>query len=108
MNWAHHEKLIVCDEKIAFISGIDLSIGRWEKHGDYPLFDNREVKTWLGNDYWNQFNVKPRCNLVDEKGVGWEKDRLDRSCEMRVPWHDIGSSVTGLVIRAKSYFLISF
>ena len=27
MNWAHHEKIIVCDEKVAFVSGIDLSIG---------------------------------------------------------------------------------
>ena len=96
MNWAHHEKLIVCDEEIAFVSGIDLSIGRWELHGQYPLYDNGEVKTWKGNDYWNQFNVKPACNIIDDSGNGWEDDRLDRGEEMRVPWHDIGSSVLGL------------
>ena len=102
MNWAHHEKLVVCDEEIAFVSGIDLSIGRWELHGKYPLYDSGVVKddqpihTWKGNDYWNQFNVKPECNLVNDQGEGWETDRLDRAEEMRVPWHDIGSSVLGL------------
>ena len=35
LNWAHHEKLVVCDEKIAFISGIDLSIGRWTEFDKY-------------------------------------------------------------------------
>ena len=58
VNWAHHEKVVVCDEKLAFISGIDFSIGRWDVHGRYPLFDKGEVKTWPANDYWNQFNVK--------------------------------------------------
>ena len=29
MNWAHHEKIIVCDEQVAFVSGIDLSIGKF-------------------------------------------------------------------------------
>ncbi|XP_025018456.1 phospholipase D2 isoform X2 [Tetranychus urticae] len=28
--WSHHEKVVVVDQKIAFVSGIDLCYGRWD------------------------------------------------------------------------------
>ncbi|EJW71096.1 hypothetical protein WUBG_18000, partial [Wuchereria bancrofti] len=28
--WAHHEKLIVIDQLIAFVGGVDLCFGRWD------------------------------------------------------------------------------
>lgn len=28
--WAHHEKIVVIDQTIAFVSGIDLCYGRWD------------------------------------------------------------------------------
>lgn len=28
--WAHHEKLIVVDQLIAFVGGVDLCYGRWD------------------------------------------------------------------------------
>lgn len=28
--WAHHEKLVVIDQLIAFVGGIDLCFGRWD------------------------------------------------------------------------------
>lgn len=28
--WSHHEKLVVIDQKIAFVGGIDLCYGRWD------------------------------------------------------------------------------
>ncbi|CAF0944426.1 unnamed protein product [Didymodactylos carnosus] len=30
--WSHHEKLVVIDQKIAYVSGIDLCFGRWDDH----------------------------------------------------------------------------
>nr|CAB3264933.1 phospholipase D1-like [Phallusia mammillata] len=30
--WAHHEKIIVIDQNVAFIGGIDLCYGRWDDH----------------------------------------------------------------------------
>lgn len=30
MRWAHHEKLVVIDQKVAFIGGLDLCFGRWD------------------------------------------------------------------------------
>ena len=36
--WAHHEKLVVVDQMYAFVGGIDLCYGRWDKN-DHPLTD---------------------------------------------------------------------
>ena len=43
--------------------------GRWELHGAYPIFD-KLGKTFVGNDYWNQFNTKPADNYVSVIGKG--------------------------------------
>lgn len=28
--WAHHEKIVVIDQSVAFVGGIDLAYGRWD------------------------------------------------------------------------------
>ena len=28
--WAHHEKIIIIDQTLAFVGGIDLAFGRWD------------------------------------------------------------------------------
>ena len=28
--WAHHEKLVLIDQTVAFVGGIDLCYGRWD------------------------------------------------------------------------------
>lgn len=30
--WAHHEKLVVIDQSVAFMGGLDLAYGRWDDH----------------------------------------------------------------------------
>lgn len=32
MLWSHHDKIVVVDQKIAFVGGIDLCYGRWDDH----------------------------------------------------------------------------
>ncbi|KAI1726716.1 phospholipase D active site motif domain-containing protein [Ditylenchus destructor] len=39
--WAHHEKLIIIDQLVAFVGGVDLCYGRWD--------DSRHVLTDLGS-----------------------------------------------------------
>uniref|UniRef100_A0A8C8S5I9 Phospholipase n=1 Tax=Pelusios castaneus TaxID=367368 RepID=A0A8C8S5I9_9SAUR len=36
--WAHHEKLVVVDQCVAFLGGLDLAYGRWDDH-QYRLSD---------------------------------------------------------------------
>ena len=37
--WAHHEKIVVIDQVVAFVGGIDLCYGRWDDH-THKLTDN--------------------------------------------------------------------
>ena len=65
LQWAHHEKLLVVDQSVALLGGIDLCIGRYEEHGKYPLFDNSDDK-FTGYDYFNHYEV-----------LDWEQPRKD-------------------------------
>ncbi|XP_053077183.1 phospholipase D1 isoform X4 [Acinonyx jubatus] len=41
--WAHHEKIVVIDQSVAFVGGIDLAYGRWDDH-EHRLTDVGSVK----------------------------------------------------------------
>lgn len=32
LMWAHHEKLVIVDQSVAYFGGIDLCYGRWDNH----------------------------------------------------------------------------
>ncbi|KAI6114007.1 phospholipase D [Pisolithus sp. B1] len=91
--WAHHEKLCVIDQTIAFAGGIDLCFGRWDtpQHAlvDDPELNPNKVKIWHGKDYSN-----PR--VVDFHTLNKpDEDMYDRSKIPRMPWHDVGFQVVG-------------
>lgn len=44
--WAHHEKMVVVDQKYAFLGGIDLCYGRWDDH-EHRLTDLGSVAPTL-------------------------------------------------------------
>ncbi|XP_039617363.1 phospholipase D1a isoform X1 [Polypterus senegalus] len=44
--WAHHEKLVVIDQSVAFVGGIDLAYGRWDDR-EHRLTDVGSVKRIL-------------------------------------------------------------
>ncbi|KIH46824.1 phospholipase D domain protein [Ancylostoma duodenale] len=44
--WAHHEKLVIIDQLIAFVGGVDLCFGRWD--------DNHHLLTDLGSVQFGQ------------------------------------------------------
>ncbi|XP_027630224.1 phospholipase D1 isoform X2 [Tupaia chinensis] len=41
--WAHHEKLVIVDQSVAFVGGIDLAYGRWDDN-EHRLTDVGSVK----------------------------------------------------------------
>uniref|UniRef100_A0A8C7XQW3 Phospholipase n=1 Tax=Oryzias sinensis TaxID=183150 RepID=A0A8C7XQW3_9TELE len=112
--WAHHEKIIVIDQSVAFVGGIDLAYGRWDDK-EHRLTDVGSVTTagstpplcfvaaplklsgntrfWHGKDY---------CNFVHKDWVQLDKpfdDFIDRHTTPRMPWHDIASVVHGKAAR---------
>ncbi len=115
--WAHHEKLCVIDETIAFMGGFDLCFGRYdtpahvlvddamyhkregESEADHgltqkdgylgPVKDGREAHIWPGQDYAN------------ERVMEWHtlskpaEDLFARDKFPRMPWHDCGVQIVG-------------
>lgn len=92
--WAHHEKMCVIDETIAFMGGLDACFGRWDTP-QHVLIDNGEPEgaegsqVWTGKDYSN-----PR--IMDFHNLDKpEQDMYDRTKVARMPWHDISLQVVG-------------
>ncbi|KAL1779001.1 phospholipase D2 [Sigmodon hispidus] len=115
--WAHHEKLLVVDQIVAFLGGLDLAYGRWDDV-QYRLTDlgdpsesvNSQMSTpgadpaatpdlshnqffWLGKDY---------SNLIAKDWVQLDRpfeDFIDRETTPRMPWRDVGVVVHGAAAR---------
>lgn len=90
--WAHHDKLVVVDQKVAFIGGIDLCYGRYDncEHSlvDYNP-DSEEDVIWSGLDYSNP-RIKDFRNVTQ-----YSQPLVDRRIVPRMPWHDVQAVVYG-------------
>ncbi|KAK0430281.1 uncharacterized protein EV420DRAFT_1657697 [Desarmillaria tabescens] len=95
--WAHHEKLCVIDEAIAFMGGLDacleggilpntqLQMMLKTSHLKYGL----PLGIWTGKDYSN-------ARISDFHTLNKpEEDMYDRTKIPRMPWHDVGMQVVG-------------
>uniref|UniRef100_A0A7N5ZXS9 Phospholipase n=1 Tax=Anabas testudineus TaxID=64144 RepID=A0A7N5ZXS9_ANATE len=110
--WAHHEKIVVIDQSVAFVGGIDLAYGRWDDR-EHRLTDVGSVtrsgsvqslKTGVGELQGNTrfWHGKDYCNFVYKDWIQLEKpfdDFIDRYTTPRMPWHDIASVVHGRAAR---------
>ncbi|KAF9481155.1 phospholipase D/nuclease [Pholiota conissans] len=90
--WAHHEKMCVIDQTIAFMGGLDLCFGRWDtpQHvltDDTVGSDRPEI--WPGKDYSNP-RMSDFYNLNKH-----EEDMYDRTKVPRMPWHDVAMQIVG-------------
>ncbi|KAM9126959.1 phospholipase D1 isoform 2-T3 [Pangshura tecta] len=56
--WAHHEKLVVIDQSVAFVGGIDLAYGRWDDD-EHRLTDVGSVKRIAGTKSTSTVNLIP-------------------------------------------------
>ncbi|KAL6734241.1 hypothetical protein Aduo_004802 [Ancylostoma duodenale] len=60
--WAHHEKLVIIDQLIAFVGGVDLCFGRWD--------DNHHLLTDLGSvQFGQQHLITQDINMVGTTGL---------------------------------------
>ncbi|XP_052738027.1 phospholipase D2 isoform X2 [Bicyclus anynana] len=60
--WAHHEKIVVVDQTVAFVGGIDLCYGRWDDH--------RHRLTDLGNIAQPKTSIKSKKITSSSPGAG--------------------------------------
>ena len=92
--WSHHEKLVIIDQDIAFVGGVDLSLGRWDT-SEYKMCDDGPdaEKLWLGKDYQNP-RIKDYVNVQD----AFEENPMTgvaRDSVPRMPRRDIHMRVFG-------------
>jgi phosphatidylserine/phosphatidylglycerophosphate/cardiolipin synthase-like enzyme len=88
INWTHHQKLLVIDESIAFLGGLDFCFGRFDDP-QYRLCDDTFLRlTWPGKDYYNPRHApgNPKSPYVDS---------FDRRDKCRMPWQDVMIEVDG-------------
>ena len=91
--WSHHEKLVIIDQIIGYVGGLDLCWGRYDTN-DHPInepvsgTDNPEY-LFPGIDYSNA-----RIRDFDKVGE-YLKESSERGKEARMPWHDVHCRIIG-------------
>jgi phospholipase D1/2 len=89
MKWSHHQKSVVVDQRVAFVGGLDLGLGRLDDQRHMCVDEGKLKQQWIGKDYYNPAFVPiTRVELPFE-------DSLDRSLHPRMPWHDVHSVTDG-------------
>ena len=86
--WSHHEKLVVIDQKVGFLGGLDLCYGRMDNH-HHQLTDTNEPFIWEGADYANL-----RISDIYTPRQ-YQTSMIDRAKVPRMPWHDIAVQILG-------------
>lgn len=93
--WAHHEKLLLVDRKLAFMGGLDLCFGRWDTNS-HPIADahpgNFNAILFPGQDY-NNARVFDFADVQD-----WNQNKLNRTRSSRMGWSDVALSLDGPVV----------
>ena len=91
--WTHHEKLVIIDQIIGYVGGIDLCWGRFDTN-EHPIVekanpsDNPEY-LFPGIDYSNA-RIRDFSKVSD-----YLKESASREKEARMPWHDVHCRIIG-------------
>ena len=92
--WSHHEKLVIIDQKIAFVGGLDLCWGRYDSNKHPIVEEENETDTY----YY------PGCDYINERQVDLHNvekfylEQLDRNSMPRMAWHDVHTMVEGPIV----------
>ena len=92
--WSHHEKLVVIDQTIGYVGGLDLCWGRYDTN-EHPLSEAPN----LGNNYhfpgidYSNARINDFTNVED-----YLKENVDRKTTPRMPWHDVHIRIEGDVV----------
>ena len=92
--WSHHEKLVVIDQQIGYVGGLDLCWGRYDLH-DHPIIEmpNSEKK------YYFPFIDYSNARICDFTNVdNYLKESVPREECIRMPWHDVHTRLIGPIV----------
>ncbi|KAL4469400.1 hypothetical protein ABPG74_004653 [Tetrahymena malaccensis] len=92
--WSHHEKMVIIDQQIGYLGGLDLCYGRFDTQNhhlcDLPVSQETEQTVFFpGIDYSN-------ARFKDFENVkNHTVSNIDRQKQIRMPWHDVAMKVVG-------------
>ena len=69
--WSHHEKLVIIDQKTAYVGGLDLCWGRYDIH-DHPIYEQ------LSKDENNPKKMKKSNYFCQTDINNWENNSKKR------------------------------
>ncbi|GAA5939858.1 hypothetical protein JCM3775_007130 [Rhodotorula graminis] len=90
--YSHHEKIVVVDNLVACIGGLDICFGRWDT-GAFPLADLHPTdmsRTIFPGQDLNNARIQDFVE-VDK----WAANNPQRTEAARMPWHDVHSMLVG-------------
>ena len=92
--WSHHEKLVIIDQIIGYVGGLDLCWGRYDTN-EHPIYEapNSEKK------YYYPFIDYSNARICDFSNVeNYLVESVSRDTCLRMPWHDIHTRLIGPVV----------
>ncbi|KAL4487944.1 hypothetical protein ABPG72_022804 [Tetrahymena utriculariae] len=92
--WSHHEKMVIIDQQIGYLGGLDLCYGRFDTQNhhlsDLPVAQESEQFVFFpGIDYSNA-RYKDFENVKNHT-----VSNIDRQKQIRMPWHDVAMKIVG-------------
>ena len=94
--WSHHEKLVIIDQMIGYVGGLDLCWGRYDNNNhpikEPPIRVESPQYYFPGIDYSNA-RIRDFDHVYD-----YLKESADREKETRMPWHDVHCRIIGPVV----------
>ena len=94
-SWTHHEKLVIIDQMIGYVGGLDLCWGRYDTN-NHPIYEgpnSQSIYEFPLIDYSNA-RIRDFENL-DNYWI----ENVPRKDTMRMPWHDVHSRIIGPAVR---------
>ncbi|KAM3968327.1 phospholipase D [Aphomia sociella] len=97
--WAHHEKIVVLDQTVAFLGGIDLCYGRWDDH--------RHRLTDLGNISQPKSSIKMKKKTSSSPGGGGlcypQANGIEAAIELAKTSKDIVIGMNEVILQDNNY-----
>ncbi|XP_073887508.1 phospholipase D1 isoform X6 [Macaca fascicularis] len=91
--WAHHEKLVIIDQSVAFVGGIDLAYGRWDDN-EHRLTDVGSVKRVTSGPSLG--SLPPAATESMESLSLKDKNEPDQNLPIRNSVDDVDSKLKGI------------
>ena len=92
--WSHHEKLVIIDQQIGYVGGLDLCWGRYDYH-EHPIYEgpNSEKKYYFPFIDYSNARICDFTNVQD-----YLVESVSRENNLRMPWHDVHTRLIGPIV----------